>query len=827
MLHGDWQVLEVLAGPGFGKTALISQWAHGLGQGVGWLRLDARCNDAGVMAAALQHGTANLPPGSLLILDDADSIVNRSSWERVEQVLDRFRLVILSRRPAGLRLARWRAQGLVRTILADDLRFTLRETYTLLGTHLHSRMNSDQIRVLWTITRGWAAGLALASVAERQFSGATRFDERHWQYWDYLVDAFLVEEVLDVLPDDLREVMLQTADLPYLSEDLALPELDRNTLQRLRAEVSLLEVDDFEPRWYRYDPLLAATLRRQAQLAQPHDWPPASRREIVERLIETDRVRAAADLARRTGNDELFIAALHKLGPHLELMSYFDEMITWLDLAPGQQRFGQPDLHHTVPLGYPDLDYWWMLGRLGLGRTFGVAERLRQVEADWISTGSPLTTGRAHLLRGMLAFHECDGPTAIAQLSAARATLPEAARMEHLYAATLEGGQFVRDGRDDLAVEPLEVAERIVRNQSIRGRWGWRTVAAERANTYALRGDLHSAVTKYELMLAEMPAEMPDVEGYLRCRLLAIQLEQHHLDEAQATFERIEDLLGAERQRWRNGPDIARIQAILDDHRRIDVVDWRHDAAIARLRLMLARGNVDEAEHWGGNYLKLVRHLPQKTQIVLLLAGVWLDRREGPMVESWLRDLGPGYWPWVRVFGDINPLLLAIDLDLARGNEAAALHQAQIFVTAAAERQRWSEYVAGSMRLALACDMVGDDDGVHQALAEAARVGVPGGFDQSFQISGWQLETRFASLWTEFAMPRWAPQAAVEQGLLTQREVEVLALVAEGMSNKQIATTLFISVNTVRNHLVRISRRLEAGSRTEVVARARGLGLLS
>jgi DNA-binding CsgD family transcriptional regulator len=61
---------------------------------------------------------------------------------------------------------------------------------------------------------------------------------------------------------------------------------------------------------------------------------------------------------------------------------------------------------------------------------------------------------------------------------------------------------------------------------------------------------------------------------------------------------------------------------------------------------------------------------------------------------------------------------------------------------------------------------------------------------------------------------------------LTQREIEVLELVAQGKSNKEIATSLFISVNTVRNHLVRISRRLEAGSRTEVVAKARRVGLL-
>jgi DNA-binding CsgD family transcriptional regulator len=62
--------------------------------------------------------------------------------------------------------------------------------------------------------------------------------------------------------------------------------------------------------------------------------------------------------------------------------------------------------------------------------------------------------------------------------------------------------------------------------------------------------------------------------------------------------------------------------------------------------------------------------------------------------------------------------------------------------------------------------------------------------------------------------------------LLTRREAEVLVLVAEGKSNKEIADMLFISVNTVRNHLVRMGKRLRTGSRTELVARARRVGIL-
>jgi LuxR family maltose regulon positive regulatory protein len=61
---------------------------------------------------------------------------------------------------------------------------------------------------------------------------------------------------------------------------------------------------------------------------------------------------------------------------------------------------------------------------------------------------------------------------------------------------------------------------------------------------------------------------------------------------------------------------------------------------------------------------------------------------------------------------------------------------------------------------------------------------------------------------------------------LSERELEVLRLVAQGLSNDQISKRLFLSVSTVKGHNLRIFNKLQAKSRTEAVARARDLGLL-
>lgn len=62
--------------------------------------------------------------------------------------------------------------------------------------------------------------------------------------------------------------------------------------------------------------------------------------------------------------------------------------------------------------------------------------------------------------------------------------------------------------------------------------------------------------------------------------------------------------------------------------------------------------------------------------------------------------------------------------------------------------------------------------------------------------------------------------------VLTRRELEVLALLARGMPNRDIGATLYITERTVKYHVTGLLRKLDAGNRTEVVITARKLGLL-
>jgi DNA-binding CsgD family transcriptional regulator len=77
------------------------------------------------------------------------------------------------------------------------------------------------------------------------------------------------------------------------------------------------------------------------------------------------------------------------------------------------------------------------------------------------------------------------------------------------------------------------------------------------------------------------------------------------------------------------------------------------------------------------------------------------------------------------------------------------------------------------------------------------------------------------------ALAPFAPNRAQQQTLgITARELEILALVARGLSNREIATQLFVSENTVKTHCARAFDKLGAARRTQAVQRGKELGLL-
>jgi LuxR family transcriptional regulator, maltose regulon positive regulatory protein len=382
----------VCAPAGFGKTALLADWARGGGRPVAWLGLDGSDSDPArfwryALAAldraipGLAERVGPLPPGSferlvtalinelaadpgpdevLLVLDDYHLVDSQPVHESVAFLLENLppglRVVVSGRADPSLPLARLRARGQLAELRAADLRFTLEEAAALLGGVAGSGLAEREtagpglpgpaVAALVARTEGWAAGLQLAGLSLRghvdpagfaaAFSGSHRF------VLDYLAD-----EVLDGQPGPVRAFLLETSVLERLTGELCDAVTGRAGSQAMlqdieRAGLFLVPLDEARG-WWRYHHLFADLLRARLQAEQPgrvHALHRAAAAWCEEHDLADDAVRHAL-----AAGDTAWAARL--VERHVETLLGRSEGVTlrrWLSALPAQAVRGRPRL---------------------------------------------------------------------------------------------------------------------------------------------------------------------------------------------------------------------------------------------------------------------------------------------------------------------------------------------------------------------------------------------------------------------------------------------------------------------------------------------------
>ncbi len=185
--------------------------------------------------------------------------------------------------------------------------------------------------------------------------------------------------------------------------------------------------------------------------------------------------------------------------------------------------------------------------------------------------------------------------------------------------------------------------------------------------------------------------------------------------------------------------------------------------------------------------------------------------------------------PGVEVTGSVGSAEEAL-ADLARTAPDVVLMDINLPGVSGVEATRLALRAAPAAAV-LVISMVDDDDSVFAALAAGARGYVLKGATAAeitaalatVAAGGAVFGAGIASrMLARAPAPSSAPLAGQDD--LTAREREVLDLLAEGMSNRQIARTLGLSLKTVQNHVSRILDKLQAADRTQAVLRARQAG---
>ena len=306
---GPGEVVLLCAPAGSGKTALLRSWveSEGLADRVAWVSVERAERDAqrfwlsvvdelaGAVAedglvervgatpafggqAVVERLLSDL--GSLgqpvvLVVDDLHELRSVEALRLLERFLaglpPALRVVLATREDVGLGLHRLRLAGALTEIRGPDLRFSQEETRQLLDASGLTLSDSGSAQ-LWERTEGWAAGLRLAAISLAGHPDPERF-VAEFSGSERTVAGYLLAEVLERQPPDVRDLLLRTSVLERVNGPLA------DTLTgRMGSEAILQGLEDANAfvvsldagrSWFRYHHLLTDLLQLELRRVSP------------------------------------------------------------------------------------------------------------------------------------------------------------------------------------------------------------------------------------------------------------------------------------------------------------------------------------------------------------------------------------------------------------------------------------------------------------------------------------------------------------------------------------------------------------------------------
>ncbi|MFS0836479.1 LuxR C-terminal-related transcriptional regulator [Paenibacillus sp. 1P03SA] len=310
----DGRLTLVCAPAGFGKTTLLTQWAHNSRHTCAWLSLDARDNDfirfwrtlvrslAGksgeptgqrltALTLSLQDISVStfldellnelyeLPGKTVLVLDDyhliGDTRIHDSLAYFIEYLPSALHVLIASRSELPFSTVKWTAKQEHNELHTATLQFTADETAAFYRDVHNQPLTDEQIRRLAARTEGWVTGLQLALLSLQSGTDAARFlDEFHGDH--RVISDYLFEEVASQLPPDLYSFVLKTSVLQEMDADLCDAVTERTDARNLlelakKSNLFLLPLDERDA-WFRYHHLFAGFLQELLKRKHPEEW---------------------------------------------------------------------------------------------------------------------------------------------------------------------------------------------------------------------------------------------------------------------------------------------------------------------------------------------------------------------------------------------------------------------------------------------------------------------------------------------------------------------------------------------------------------------------
>jgi LuxR family maltose regulon positive regulatory protein len=804
---------------------------------------------------ALINEIAALPDRILLVLDDYHLIEAQPIHDALTFLLRhlplQMHLVLATREDPILPLARLRARGQLTELRAADLRFTSSEAAEFLDRVMGLDLSAEDIAALERRTEGWIAGLQLAAISLRGRKDVTGFIQSFTGSHRFVLD-YLVEEVVEQQPDSVQEFLLQTAVLDRLTGSLcdavrfgkakspAGQEGGQATLERLEhANLFIVRLDD-ERRWYRYHHLFVDLLRQRLHQVQPEQVSTLHIRasEWYEQNGFTDE---AIEHALRAQDFERAAERIERVAEVVWVRNVDTDLRRWLDRLPVELVLSRPQLC---------VFYAWYL--LASGKLDAADQALQAAELALVpGSGSAADQGRLETgpqerdplhglsrlaLRGRIAttrafsaFYRGDVPGIIQYARKALEYLPEQDLSWRSTAIHVLGDAY--DFKGELGKAYRSRLEALEASKAAGISFLIMIVSLKLAIILRHQGQLQQVteICKQQFQLAdESGMGQTIIVGWL----LAIWGE---------VLVELNDLDGAIR-RAKKGVEITERGGDLA------MLGWSY---VCLIRVLFSRGDVAAAEEIIQEIERIDREYYVPPWITNLVAAwqarIWLAQDKLEAASQWVRDRALDADGQLTYLHEMEYIVLARIL-MAQGLLDKTTSLLSRLLEAAESGERTSRAIEILMLQALAFQVGGDTVRAMAALARALALAEPGGSIRTFVDEGppmarllYEALTRGISpeyirrLLAAFpvaepeqaeALRKSAPQAELVEPL-SERELEVLHLIAEGLTNPEIASGLYLSLNTVKVHTRNLYGKLGVHNRTQAVARASDLGILS
>ncbi|MBW6499944.1 MAG: LuxR C-terminal-related transcriptional regulator [Bacteroidales bacterium] len=801
------KLILVSAPAGYGKTTLLSYWISQNKIPAAWLSLDNSDNDPAVFLGYVISGIQSIHndfgQSSLRLLNSPNS-------PSVESI----------------------ASLLINELLSIDQHFLL----VLDDFHLIKKfklgLSVDEVHSLEIKTEGWIAGLQLAAISMQGTEDISGFIRDLEGDNRYIMD-YLIEEVLKTQTDDRREFLLQTSVLEQISASLCNAVVNRNDSQYIlesleKNNMFVIPLDENRT-WYRYHHLFAGLLKQrflqsyQEKIKDIHDKASAWFEENALHELAIDHALEIRDFEQSIRIPGRIVERMWEVGHHSAILRYGkllpDEVIksnqefalfySWILIAAGQAAESEKyladaqkvidalingEVSTTEAIGANKLLFGKLAATLAYMKLFTVLPetiiKYSEIAIENLSEINPLWTGWAWYFIGNAELVKGDVHKG---LDAFNYALEHSKKTDNIYLiATITSaivsrrcalGQYRKAFA--LCTDTLSLMDR-------RGFSGIAKVEWTFTGLFSMMSVIQCIWTNFDEALenARTAYQLCENARDIRYRimaLLAYSYALHAVEDKMGAFDKIgelEDVL----KRYKIAPFLASTY-----------IGWK-------IYLLIERHEIDKAADFAkevglGHQLKLTF---ETLYSYIQFARLLLQQNENTRAEELMLEI-------YAIAKTSNGIERLIDLKLVyilmylRRNE----HEKAV-----------SEYID-------ALEMAADDNLIIHFLFDldqmsvllndvykrhaAGRTRIPESFMQKFRQA---VETKKKR------------RKIIPDLELSARELTTLKLMAENLTNKEIAERTFVSINTVKTHLKNIFIKLDASNRSGAVAKAKKMGLL-